>query len=193
MFQTPSAGRWVLQRDVEGGNLQGGHAVSNPISGEVGAAAHRHHPGERHDHPEFQTPSAGRWVLQPPLRASHRDLHGRFKPHQRGGGCCSTRSQLFALRSQSWFQTPSAGRWVLQQVITPNSRKLVGFVSNPISGEVGAAALWSLLLEMLPYASFKPHQRGGGCCSGTWDRLHVAWSQVSNPISGEVGAAAVDG
>ena len=42
---------------------------------------------------------------------------------------------------EGWkFQTPSAGRWVLQHAAI----KMVGYaeawVSNPISGEVGAAA-----------------------------------------------------
>ncbi len=43
-------------------------------------------------------------------------------------------------RIQNWFQTPSAGRWVLQH----ENRWLAIWmeeVSNPISGEVGAAAL----------------------------------------------------
>ncbi len=39
LFQTPSAGRWVLQRDYGVGLLPPSQ-VSNPISGEVGAAAH---------------------------------------------------------------------------------------------------------------------------------------------------------
>ena len=37
-FQTPSAGRWVLQRGLPCSG-SAARAVSNPISGEVGAAA----------------------------------------------------------------------------------------------------------------------------------------------------------
>ncbi len=89
----------------------------------------------------FQTPSAGRWVLQ------HFEVKGGlpsvalcFKPHQRGGGCCSGDVYIRASIAKLLFQTPSAGRWVLQRkIVVMKSGVMV--VSNPISGEVGAAAL----------------------------------------------------
>ncbi len=88
--------------------------VSNPISGEVGAAAKNGTCWARPTH-EFQTPSAGRWVLQPlPLRFLPQPLVSCFKPHQRGGGCCSFGAGEMTVMSRD--------------------------VSNPISGEVGAAA-----------------------------------------------------
>ncbi len=37
-------------------------------------------------------------------------------------------------------------------------------VSNPISGEVGAAA-YDTTYSVAMTECFKPHQRGGGCCS----------------------------
>ncbi len=140
-FQTPSAGRWVLQLQFRGGAPDRQRHVSNPISGEVGAAASR----------TVRSVPPLSWVSNPisgevGAAASHTavSLTARrsFKPHQRGGGCCST----------------------------PNSRKLVGFgkgnlVSNPISGEVGAAAKLVKLSGSEALHSFKPHQRGGGCCS----------------------------
>ncbi len=64
--------------------------VSNPISGEVGAAATVKPVSTYGSILAFQTPSAVRWVLQllecvllwvSPAAS--------FKPHQRGGGCCS--------------------------------------------------------------------------------------------------------
>ncbi len=90
----------------------------------------------------------------------------RFKPHQRGGGCCSTVPIGESVKAKTSFQTPSAGRWVLQQLVvlrapaspkcwfqTPSAGRWVlqlfeltlvfgaiAGVSNPISGEVGAAA-----------------------------------------------------
>ena len=92
----------------------------------------------------------------------------RFKPHQRGGGCCNFLSLRRLQRRNSLvsnplsgevgaategclgldggfgqFQTPSAGRWVLQQA----SKK---------------SPLFALI------SSFKPHQRGGGCCNPPW-------------------------
>ncbi len=165
-FQTPSAGRWVLQlvdkvladrRDTVSNPISGevGAAamdnngltinvadVSNPISGEVGAAAEDLRYWPVWSVRGFQTPSAGRWVLQ---------LCGLASP-----GYDNPRP----------FQTPSAGRWVLQPLAKVDAEK------KAVKG-------------------FKPHQRGGGCCSGAHRgcppclRLHV-----SNPISGEVGAAA---
>ncbi len=96
---------------------------------------------------------------------SHLDLDTLgFKPHQRGGGCCNLHVSVScsmlsgrfqtpsagrwvlqldrryqAFTGQVVFQTPSAGRWVLQPTnVTTGSRSLLP-VSNPISGEVGAA------------------------------------------------------
>ncbi len=63
----------------------------------------------------FQTPSAGRWVLQ--LEAMRLLDAATIK-----------------------FQTPSAGRWVLQLRQSFWWGKNRFQVSNPISGEVGAAA-----------------------------------------------------
>ncbi len=37
-----------------------------------------------------------------------------FKPHQRGGGCCSGTINMLTISGVLTFQTPSAGRWVLQ-------------------------------------------------------------------------------
>ncbi len=42
---------------------------------------------------------------------------GGFKPHQRGGGCCSLFVLLFVIVNGEMFQTPSAGRWVLQPAV----------------------------------------------------------------------------
>ncbi len=64
--------------------------VSNPISGEVGAAAEKS-PFESAVGQMFQTPSAGRWVLQREISAKA------------------------AAEADAKFQTPSAGRWVLQR------------------------------------------------------------------------------
>ncbi len=139
---------------------------------------------------EFQTPSAGRWVLQQaPTTLRGGSRRGSFKPHQRGGGCCSEPRQR------------DAG-------VHPR-------VSNPISGEVGAAAInvnindlitaqfqtpsagrWVLQLPgttavgAVGSRSFKPHQRGSGCCSPQSINTRHTHDSVSNPISGEVGAAA---
>ncbi len=63
--------------------------VSNPISGEVGAAAAMDAVRGLLQARLFQTPSAGRWVLQRNLFLGH-------------DSNCAV------------FQTPSAGRWVLQ-------------------------------------------------------------------------------
>ena len=164
MFQTPSAGRWVLQHSSVLATLTR-QIVSNPISGEVGAAASTRVSGctERRlavsnpisgevgaAAPEifaaysketvFQTPSAGRWVLQ------RRRIHVTTK-------------------ATSTFQTPSAGRWVLQRRSHHPAFRHGRCVSNPISGEVGAA-----------------NSLRGPTTAKRWER-------VSNPISGEVGAA----
>ncbi len=63
---------------------------------------------------KFQTPSAGRWVLQLCVGCSLFVIYGCFKPHQRGGGCCSNEKKKSLGTVVTWFQTPSAGRWVLQ-------------------------------------------------------------------------------
>ncbi len=121
-------------RDSDGG-------VSNPISGEVGAAAGPHMLPLITTCPMFQTPSAGRWVLQPTLfRVVFWRSRQSFKPHQRGGGCCSFLEDCIEVNFDLVFQTPSAGRWVLQPSVA--------------SSGVG----WQR-------PCFKPHQRGGGCCS----------------------------
>ncbi len=216
-FQTPSAGRWVLQHgnvrtalscDVSVSNPISGEVgaaavpgcygrrsqasrVSNPISGEVGAAAWDHRPDRVDSEYMFQTPSAGRWVLQ-----------------------LKNIGNLISLYSA--FQTPSAGRWVLQQKAWHDRRDYWFRVSNPISGEVGAAADANCKGGWDDNDSFKPHQRGGGCCSVEGARAVYATAEfqtpsagrwvlqlrpgfapslghlVSNPISGEVGAAAIE-
>ena len=62
----------------------------NPISGEVGAAAQTFVVEEECEGCGFQTPSAGRWVLQLASACTLPKMVRRcFKPHQRGGGCCS--------------------------------------------------------------------------------------------------------
>ena len=99
-FQTPSAGRWVLQRDLRESGRQG-HQVSNPISGEVGAAAAAVMTAADAVNKMFQTPSAGRWVLQPEVA-----------------------DEVEGLGIQ--FQTPSAGRWVLQHLYSTNCRGIMG-------------------------------------------------------------------
>ncbi len=205
-------------------------------------------------------------MLQPRLTCSPRlRAAPSFKPHQRGSGCCSEHEAIVAWAERFRFQTPSAGRWVLQLAygnfrnanhgdrfkphqrgggccsLPSRSREGQGRrVSNPISGEVGAAAfgIWNMRSGSRP--SFKPHQRGSGCCSaektsflanrlcsfqtpsagrwvlqpgfpspstvcglfqtpsaGRWVLQHGVLRRrarprdlVSNPISGEVGAAA---
>ncbi len=62
----------------------------------------------------FQTPSAGRWVLQLNALIIALTAMMGFKPHQRGGGCCSTVVKTGSPTGAAAFQTPSAGRWVLQ-------------------------------------------------------------------------------
>ncbi len=114
--------------------------VSNPISGEVGAAADSVKIGNMYIQAQFQTPSAGRWVLQ--LNAL-----AEVAPHA------------------GKFQTPSAGRWVLQPAEAMAALREAADVSNPISGEVGAAARKLRRTQRRRLQGFKPHQRGGGCCS----------------------------
>ncbi len=63
-------------------------------------------------------------------------------------------------------------------------------VSNPISGEVGAAARNDAEGRSSLREGFKPHQRGGGCCSPQSINTRHTHDSDSNPISGEVGAAA---
>ena len=139
LFQTPSAGRWVLQPEdatSEIGNLP----VSNPISGEVGAAAAgRKVIGFGKGTAEgFQTPSAGRWVLQPII--------------------CEVNNLL------TEFQTPSAGRWVLQRDVVgrPHHCRL-RFKPHQRGG--GCCSNWQSTPPRRTLRRFKPHQRGGGCCS----------------------------
>ncbi len=164
----------------------------------------------------FQTPSAGRWVLQLALVScgSMWLAIRRFKPHQRGGGCCSCHGKAVCNGNGSVsnpisgevgaaagllqarlsdiveFQTPSAGRWVLQPLLATAHDNAEATVSNPISGEVGAAAIEIASQDKFGVTRFKPHQRGGGCCSWSAAGQTERHRGVSNPISGEVGAAA---
>ncbi len=161
-FQTPSAGRWVLQQSLPGrGRLCS--PVSNPISGEVGAAA-----GSIVQMVAatdgFQTPSAGRWVLQ-----------------------LDTQFQLLLLLLE--FQTPSAGRWVLQRLrLGFHPTYTPSFKPHQRGGGCCSRCLQVRCRSRL--SSFKPHQRGGGCCSQAYQSSGSDHRHVSNPISGEVGAAA---
>ncbi len=265
-FQTPLAGRWVLQpgprqkgdspRGPVSNPISGevgaaalclgprgpdrSGVVSNPISGEVGAAAVKKADNTLTAKEKFQTPSAGRWVLQHTSATPSGLLSARFKPHQRGGGCCSGpclrrspgRSACFKphqrgggccsaeefmlnRKIKALFQTPSAGRWVLQRAGSCFLSKQERRFQTPSAGrwvlqhrqvesescshcwlfQTPSAGRWVLQrscrssLTNTP-GSFKPHQRGGGCCS--LDRRPHPWGclAVSNPISGEVGAAA---
>ncbi len=74
--------------------------VSNPISGEVGAAAVRQSPapGLRAGFKPHQR--GGGCCSRPQVCAFHDDGHLRFKPHQRGGGCCSPRGSEESLQHQ---------------------------------------------------------------------------------------------
>ncbi len=139
-FQTPSAGRWVLQRCQE----------------LAPAASDR----------QFQTPSAGRWVLQRVSRPMWPFAATRFKPHQRGGGCCSQTPETlrFLFNVSAKFQTPSAGRWVLQ-LVEAKARMAARYAFQTPSA--GRWALQQTQWWASPSLSpcFKPHQRGGGCCS----------------------------
>ncbi len=140
----------------------------------------------------FQTPSAGRWVLQLLFVLLFVIVKGEmFQTPSAGRWVLQLRAMLEHQSVMAKFQTPSAGRWVLQ---LRGGRRGYGHcrgVSNPISGEVGAAATRPTSKSSPLAASFKPHQRGGGCCSprpGQGPRRGE--EAVSNPISGEVGAAA---
>ena len=64
LFQTPSAGRWVLQLEMSEFFQTRMGQVSNPISGEVGAETPSAEVVFLDEIFKFQTPSAGRWVLQ---------------------------------------------------------------------------------------------------------------------------------
>ncbi len=188
--QTPSAGRWVLQPARCQLPPPWCWPVSNPISGEVGAAApttatrssrplacfkphqrgggccsHRQRRSRPYPEGGVSNPISGEVGAAAWANLVVWDLQeASFKPHQRGGGCCSSLASASTRRPPT-FQTPSAGRWVLQLVCCPGCHCRVLRVSNPISGEVGAAA-------KPPFAN--PH----------------SYTPVSNPISGEVGAAA---
>ncbi len=168
-----------------------GPPVSNPISGEVGAAAVL--PIRvAIVHIAFQTPSAGRWVLQPADLQHLGSGSGVVSNPISGevGAAAGAKVPVF-LTHGGVFQTPSAGRWVLQQSTEIINAITTTFVSNPISGEVGAAARLERCRGQGPRprvsnpisgevgaaattpkrpsppvsACFKPHQRGGGCCS----------------------------
>ncbi len=140
--------------------------VSNPISGEVGAAAWETLGNAIKGQMKFQTPSAGRWVLQPAASLWCRRRRPTFQTPSAGRWVLQPDIVAQKVEVTRKFQTPSAGRWVLQQF------EFWGWedhlrVSNPISGEVGAAA--------------GPKRRS---------RMLRSKKDVSNPISGEVGAAA---
>ncbi len=112
--------------------------VSNPISGEVGAAADVSY--EIHTLPwtRFQTPSAGRWVLQLGVIVWG-GIAASFQTPSAGRWVLQHSACLWATVELMQFQTPSAGRWVLQ--LSGWLRETYfAHVSNPISGEVGAAA-----------------------------------------------------
>ena len=55
------------------------------------------------------------------------------------GAAAAVKAEERKKRELAKFQTPSAGRWVLQH-LQMNIPATEHFVSNPISGEVGAAA-----------------------------------------------------
>ncbi len=63
-----------------------------------------------------------------------------FKPHQRGGGCCSY--TLGKVEADKAIYTPTE----VWELIAENDH--YGPVSNPISGEVGAAAEVFLVLYL---------------------------------------------
>ncbi len=142
-------------------------SVSNPISGEVGAAA-----------------QPSRWASDPVDQVSN-PISGEV------GAAAPARRPLCRIRlSARPVSNPISG-----EVGAAANKMFIVFetsqvVSNPISGEVGAAAVAGLerLIEKL--ARFKPHQRGGGCCSMRTLVSALKSLLVSNPISGEVGAAA---
>ena len=189
--------------------------VSNPISGEVGAAAVLQPVPQVHRNHHVSNPISGEVGAAARLSGFPSAQTAGFKPHQRGGGCCSSRSTKDSTLGSGWFQTPSAGRWVLQ--LQTFVRLIVGFVTfqTPSAGRWVLQPSFSTSRTRSTIWSFKPHQRGGGCCSalftvggsillvfqtpsagrwvlqlpGSYDR-HRASGEVSNPISGEVGAAA---
>ncbi len=115
--------------------------VSNPISGEVGAAASDEVDSRDMLLREFQTPSAGRWVLQQFYAVKRGQNVWEFQTPSAGRWVL----QPVVVRDELWkagaeFQTPSAGRWVLQPASRFGTEGESRSVSNPISGEVGAAA-----------------------------------------------------
>ncbi len=201
-FQTPSAGRWVLQPHAREMQQSWDDLVSNPISGEVGAAARPSTPPPSTPTRSFKPHQRGGGCCSLPQTrtgCTTVPLTG-FKPHQRGGGCCSAsgRARLANLDGTPVFQTPSAGRWVLQLAHQLGERCPVRPVSNPISGEVGAAARSAAAICPATMAWFQTPS------AGRWvlQQAVVVYgfgaplsfqTPVSNPISGEVGAAAVAG
>ena len=141
-FQTPSAGRWVLQRASCVQRL-------------------------RRLRRAFQTPSAGRWVLQLRDSPGPAPCHAQgFKPHQRGGGCCSLAHHGSRAHNPVPVSNPISGEVgaAADGLWTSRDEAKVE-VSNPISGEVGAAARQAFPSRPSGQDGFKPHQRGGGCCS----------------------------
>ncbi len=90
--------------------------IRRPISGEVGAAA-----------PRFL------FLFLPPLLTVSNPISGEV-------GAAAPLLNHPVYNNWRKFQTPSAGRWVLQQVHQQAATDSWPLVSNPISGEVGAAA-----------------------------------------------------
>ncbi len=68
-----------------------------------------------------------------------------FKPHQRGGGCCSGPVPLGRLRRVGCFKPHQRGGGCCSATSGFSPTSSVRGVSNPISGEVGAAA-WFIKL-----------------------------------------------
>ncbi len=90
--------------------------VSNPISGEVGAAATVMINPCNNQSAMFQTPSAGRWVLQHNMTDNRMNYGVWFQTPSAGRWVLQQDPIMagYCQESEEVFQTPSAGRWVLQ-------------------------------------------------------------------------------
>ncbi len=143
MFQTPSAGRWVLQLQEALPQHPPRSHVSNPISGEVGAAASRTAVGFGKVAKTVSNPISGEvGAAAPrrlPLSAGRIGVSNPISGEVGAAACVCCKKPVVLARWQT-FQTPSAGRWVLQRGVCLGYLRQVCPVSNPISGEVGAAA-----------------------------------------------------
>ncbi len=221
MFQTPSAGTWVLQPSHVKVPHPGHCDVSNPISGEVGAAACS----------PMRIAAAMRCIVSNPISgevgaAARQVYHGDsvhawcvsnpISGEVGAAAACSIVELHYATLAS--FQTPSAGRWVLQRARrifrmmsgTPVSNPISGevgaatgvhrglpprsLVSNPISGEVGAATKKEVIGKYNSACMFQTPSAGRWVLqlSDRWE-MNGQDIKVSNPISGEVGAVAGDG